>query len=148
MAATGSTAVDDVVPTVATTAQAPERSSKSGRSAYAPSTGVCRTSSSSSRAAFSVEECVCSEQTTTRLPGAAARAAASAVTRPAEAPSSMCPCIGSGSPSSCRSQSSVTSSSSCSAGEARQRMPTWLRPAIRSSARIPGAAAVEPKYAK
>ncbi len=92
-----------------------------------------------------VDECVCSEQTTTLRSGAAARAAVSAVISPDEAVSSMCPWSGSGRPSSCRSQSSVTSSSSCSAGEARQRIPTWLSPAIRSSARIPGSAAVVAK---
>ena len=47
-----------------------------------------------------------------------------------------------GRPSSCASQSSVTSSSSCSAGEVRQRIPIWFRPAMSSSARIPGSEAV------
>ena len=112
------------------------------------STGDARTSSSSRRAAFAVDECVCSEHTTTLRSGAAARAAASAVIRPDDAVSSIWPCIGSGRPSSWRNQSSVTSSSSCSAGDALQRMPTWLRPAIRSSARMPGSAAVVAKYAK
>ena len=111
-------------PTVATTAQASERSSSSGRSAKPSSTGARRTSSSSRRAAFAVDEWVCSEQTTTRRSGWAARAAASAVIRPDDAVSSRWPCNGSGRPSSWRSQSSVSSSSSCNAGEARQRIPT------------------------
>ena len=141
IAAIGSTAADEVVPTVATTAQASVRSSSSGRIANSASAGVALISSSSSRAAFAVDECVCSEQTTTFRSGRAARAAASAVIRPDEALSSMWPCNGSGKPTSCRNQSSDSSSSSCKAGEARQRMPTWLSAAASSSARIPGAAA-------
>ena len=54
----------------------------------------------------------------------------------------------SGSPSRSASQASVTSSSSWSAGEVRQRIPTWFSPAASSSARIPGSEPVEGKYAK
>ena len=64
------------------------------------------------------------------------RAAASAASVHVDAVSSMCPCQPPGSPSSCASQSSVTSSSSCSAGDVRQRIPTWLSAAASSSARI------------
>ena len=46
----------------------------------------------------------------------------------------------SGRPTSCRSQSTVSSSSSWSAGDVRQRIPTWLSPAMRSSASTPGSA--------
>ena len=91
---------------------------------------------------------MCSEQTTTRLPGDAARAAASAVISPVEAVSSIWPWRPSGRPSRSASQASVTSSSSWSAGEARQRIPTWFSAATRSSARIPGSEAVVAKYAK
>ena len=56
---------------------------------------------------------MCSEQTTILRSGLAARAAASAVIRPDDAVSSMWPCSSPGRPSSCRSQSRVTSSSSC-----------------------------------
>ena len=63
--ATGSTEVDDVVPTVATTAHASVRSSASGRSRNASSAGVFRTSSPRSLHALSTDECACSEQTTT-----------------------------------------------------------------------------------
>ena len=123
----------------------PLRSSASGRSRNASSTGVARASRPRSRHAFSTEECACSEQTTTRASGLAPRAAASAAIVPVDAVSSRWPCRPAGSPSSCASQSSVSSSSSCSAGEVRQRIPTWFRPAISSSARMPGS---EPVFAK
>jgi hypothetical protein len=42
----------------------------------------------------------------------------------------------------------VRSSSSVDAGEARQRIATWLTVAARSSARMPGSDAVVAKYAK
>ena len=105
-------------------------------------------SSSSSFAALSAAECACSEQRTTRRPGRAARATASADSTPVEAVSSMWPWSSAGSPRSCASHSSDTSSSSWSAGEVRQRIPTWLSAAIRSSARTPGSEAVVAKYAK
>ena len=135
VASTGSTELVEVVPAVATTAQASSRSSASARILNASSTGARRASSSSSRHAFATDECACSEATTTRAPGFACRAAASATIVHVEAVSSMWPCRPSGSPSSCASQSSVTSSSSCSAGEVRQRIPTWFNPALSSSAR-------------
>ena len=102
--ATGSTEVVDVVPTVATTAQAPSRSRRSGRMRNASSTGTRRSSSPSICAALSIDECVCSEQTTTRRSGIASRAAASAVSVAIDAVSSMWPCQLAGRPSSCASQ--------------------------------------------
>ena len=68
------------------------RSSASGRRRNSSSTGVVRGSSSSRRHAFSTDECACSEQTTTRAPGLAWRAAASAVIVAVEAVSSIWPC--------------------------------------------------------
>ena len=68
----------------------------------------------------------------------AARAAITAARTPVDAVSSMCPSNSGGSPTSCRSQSQVSSSSSCNTGDVRQRIPTWLRPATRSSASTPG----------
>ena len=86
---TGSTEVVDVVPTVATTAHASVVSTRSARMRYASSTGTRRSSSSSTRAALSIDECVCSLQTTTRRSGITARAAASAVSVAVDAVSSM-----------------------------------------------------------
>ena len=69
------------------------------------------------------------------------RATTTAASTPVEAVSSMWPVNPSGRPTSCRNQSSVSSSSSCSAGDVRQRIPTWLSPAMSSSASTPGSAA-------
>jgi hypothetical protein len=55
-----------------------------------------------------------------------------------DAVSSMWPCQPSGSPSSCRTQSTTRSSSSVDAGDARQTMATWFSAAAMSSARMPG----------
>ena len=63
----------------------------SGRIRKLSSTGTFRSSSSSSFAALSTDECACSEQTTARRPGRSARAAASADERPVDAVSSMWP---------------------------------------------------------
>jgi hypothetical protein len=52
---------------------------------------------------LSIDECVCSEQTTTRRSGSAARAAASADSVAIDAVSSMWPCHSDGRPSSCPS---------------------------------------------
>ena len=93
------------------------------------------------RAALSTDECACSEQTTTLRP-VTCRAAISAASVDVEAVSSMCPCQPSGSPSSCRTQSTVRSSSSVEAGEARQRIAFCCIAAASSSARIPGSDAV------
>ncbi len=142
IAGTGSTEVVEVVPTVATTAHAPDRSSVSTRIRNAASTGSLRTSSPAMRQAFSTEECACSEHTTTRRPGAASRAATSAAKVEVEAVSSMCPCQPSGRPSSCATQSTTCSSSSVSAGDVRHRNPTLLSVAAISSARMPGSSAV------
>ncbi len=144
MPGTGSTDATEVVPTVATTTAAPVRSSASRRSRYSSSVGTCRTSIPRIRAAFSTEECACSEQTTRRLP-VASRAAASAASVDVEAVSSMWPCQPEGRPSSCASQSRATSSSSVEAGAVRQRKPTEFRVAASSSARIPGSDAVAGK---
>ena len=78
--------------------------------------------------------------TRTRRSGCSARARSPARRTCSSTP---CPRCGPRSPSreadaAGASQSSVTSSSSCSAGDVRQRIPTWLRPAIRSSASTPG----------
>ncbi len=73
-------------------------------------------------------------------PGWRERATIAAASTPVEAVSSMWPANSSGRPTSCRSQSTVTSSSSWSAGDVRQRIPTWLSPAMRSSASTPGSA--------
>ena len=99
------------------------------------------------RASFSTEECACSEQTTTFRP-VASRAVISAASVDVDAVSSMWPCQPSGSPSSCRTQSTVRSSSSVDAGDARQFSATWFRVAAISSARMPGSDAVTAKYAK
>jgi hypothetical protein len=74
--------------------------------------------------------------------------AISAASVEVDAVSSMWPCHPSGSPSSCRTQSTVRSSSSVDAGDARQRIATWFSVAASSSARIPGSDAVTAKYAK
>ena len=101
----------------------------------------------SMRAAFSTAECACSEQTTALRP-VMCRAATSAASVDVDAVSSMCPCQPSGSPSSCRTQSTMRSSSSVDAGDARQRIAFWFIAAASSSARIPGSDAVIAKYAK
>jgi hypothetical protein len=62
-----------------------------------------------------------------------------------EAVSLITPCSPTGSPSNCRSQSSVTSSSSVAAGPLRQSMAFTLSAAISDSARIPGPEPVIPK---
>ena len=125
IAGTGSTEVVDVVPTVATTAQAPARSSASARIRYAASTGTLRSSSPAMRQAFSTEECACSEQTTTRRPGARL---ARRDERGEGRRSRPCPRCARASRRAGRaagaSQSSATSSSSVSAGPVRQRKPT------------------------
>ena len=99
------------------------------------------------RAPFSTDECACSEQTTTFRP-VTCRAAISAASVEVDAVSSMCPCQPSGSPSSCRTQSTTRSSSSVDAGDARQSSATWFIVAASSSARMPGSDAVTAKYAK
>ena len=76
------------------------------------------------------------------------RAAISAASVEVDAVSSMCPCQPSGSPSSCRTQSTVRSSSSVDAGDACHRIATWFIVAASSSARMPGSDAVMAKYAK
>ncbi len=111
----------------------------------ASSTGIRRTSSPRTCAALSIDECVCSEQTTTRLSGSAVRAAASAVSVAIDAVSSIWPCQVAGRPRSCASQPMTCSSSSASAGPVRQRMPTWLSVAVSNSARIAGS---EPVFGK
>ena len=137
--------MDEVVPTVATKAHAPESSCRSFvRIRNSESTGTFCTASPSSLAAFSTDECACSEHSTTR-PGNACRAAARAARVEVDAVSSMCPCHSRGSPSSWASQSIVTTSSSVAAGEARQRIWVTFRVAASSSARIPGS---EPVVAK
>ncbi len=98
----------------------------------------------SMRAAFSTDECACSEQTTTLRP-VTCRAAMSAASVAVDAVSSMWPCQPSGSPSSCRTQSTVRSSSSVDAGEARQVIATCCIVAASSSARMPGSDAVTAK---
>ena len=109
--------------------------------------GSSLVSSPSIRAAFSTDECACSEQRT-REPPVTCRAAMSAASVEVDAESSMWPCHPPGSPSSWRSQSSVSSSSSVEAGEVRQMNATWLRVAASSSARIAGSAAEMAKYPK
>ena len=94
------------------------------------------------RQAFSTDECACSEQITARRSGTASRAATSAAKVEVEAVSSMCPCQPGGSPSSCASQSSTTTSSSVRAGLVRHRKPTWFRAAAIISARMAGSEAV------
>ncbi len=138
IAGAGSIEEELVVPIVATTAQASSRSSNSGRSRKSWSTGTFRTSNSRIRAALSTDECACSEHTTTRSSGRSERATARASIVFVDALSPMWPLNDSGNPNSWRSQSMVTSSSSCSAGDVRQRIPTWLSAADSSSARIPG----------
>src|SRR5436190_11749987 len=64
---TGSTEANEVVPTVATTA-ATSSSGTSPCMRCSPSASTLRSSRSSIRAAFSTEECACSEQTTTFRP--------------------------------------------------------------------------------
>ena len=135
--APGSTDANDVVPTVATTAATSSSSSTSARMRSSSSTGTLRSSIPSMRAAFSTDECACSEQTTTLRP-VTWRAAISAASVDVDAVSSMWPCQPSGRPSSCRTQSTVRSSSSVDAGDARQRSATWFSVAASSSARIPG----------
>jgi len=137
-----------VVPTVAMTAHASCGSRRSGRSRNSSSAGTFRSSRSRRRAALSATECACSEHTSTRRSGWRERATIVAASTPVDAVSSMCPRNSSGSPTSCRSQSTVSSSSSWSAGEVRQRIPTWFRPAMRSSASTPGSEPVVAKYAK
>jgi hypothetical protein len=51
-------------------------------------------------------------------------------------------------PSSCRTQSTATSSSSVAAGEVRQSIAFTFRAAVRNSARIPGSLPEIAKYAK
>ena len=105
----------------------------------APSRASARPSRSRSAA--------CSEATTTLRP-VVCRAAISAASVDVDAVSSMWPCQPSGSPSSCRTQSTTRSSSSVDAGEARQRIATWFSVAASSSARIPGSEAVVANQAK
>jgi hypothetical protein len=93
-----------------------------------------------SRAALSIEECACSEQSTVPF-GRRWRAAVSAASVEVEAVSSMWPCRPSGRPRSCRTQSRTSSSSSVAAGDVRQSMPFTFRAAMRNSARIPGSVA-------
>ena len=89
---TGSTDVVEVVPTAATTAQASLRSSPSTRMRKASSTGAWRISRPRMRQARSMDECACSEATTTRRSGSAVRAAHSAASVEVDAESSMWPC--------------------------------------------------------
>ena len=70
------------------------------------SAGTLRSSIPSIRAAFSTDECACSEQATAFRP-VTWRAAISAASVDVEAVSSMCPCQPSGRPSSCRAQSAA-----------------------------------------
>ena len=113
------------------------------------STGTLRSSSSRSFAALSTDGVrVLASRRRRGGRAAALRATASATSVLVEAVSSMCPCSPAGSPRSCASQSSVTSSSSWSAGDVRQRIPTWFSPAMRISARTPGSEPVVAKYAK
>ena len=111
----------------------------------ASSAGALRTSMPSMRAAFSTDECACSEQTTTLRPGRSPGRAASAASVEVEAVSSMCPCQPGGRPSSWATQSRTVTSSSVEAGEVRQRIATEFSVAASSSARIPGS---EPVTAK
>ena len=129
---------------MATTIAASLTSTWSTRIRKSPSTGAFRSSIRSIRAALSTEEWACSEQTTTFLP-VTCFATMHVASVDVDAVSSMCPCHPSGRPSSCASQSIVSSSSSVRAGEVRQRKPTLFSVATSSSARIPGSDAVVAK---
>ena len=120
-----------VVPIVARTRHASSSPSSSGRIRNASSVGTFRSSRPSSRAAFSPTECACSEQTRTRRSGRSERATIAAVSTPVEAVSSMWPrellrearrAAAASRPSAPRAPGAP--------GEVRQRIPTWLSPAI------------------
>ena len=86
---------------------------------------------------MSIEECACSEQRIEPA-GRRCRAAVNAASVDVDAVSSMWPCKPSGKPSSCRTQSTATSSSSVAAGEVRQSIAFTFSAAVKNSARIPG----------
>ena len=115
---------------------------------YASSTGTRRSSSSSTRAALSIDECVCSVQTTTRRSGIAARAAASAVSVAIDAVSSMWPCHSAGQAEQLPEPRRRPLLELGERGPVRQRIPTWFSAIVSNSARIAGSEAVFGKYAR
>ena len=106
---------------------------------YASSTGTRRSSSSSTRAALSIDECVCSLQTTTRRSGMTARAAASAVSVAVDAVSSMCAVpLARQAEQLAEPRRRRAPRAPRAPGDVRQRMPTWFSATASSSARIAG----------
>ncbi len=116
----------------------------SARIRNSSSVGTLRSFIPSIRAAFSTDECACSEQTTVERP-VASRAAMIEARVEVEALSSMWPCQPLGRPSRSATQSSTTPSSSVEAGAVRHRMATELSVAASSSARIAGSEALVAK---
>ena len=106
----------------------------------ASSAGTLRSSSPSMRAAFSTDECACSEQTTTLRP-VAWRAAISAASVEVDAVSSMWPCQPAREAEQLGDPVEHVTSSSVEAGAVRQRIATGFSVAASSSARMPGSAA-------
>ena len=93
-------------------------------------------------AALSIDECVCSEQTTTRRSGiAVARSHERGQRRDRRRVLDVAVPARRADRAAAASQSVTCSSSSVSAGPVRQRMPTWLSVAVSSSARIAGSGA-------
>ena len=133
-----------MVPTVATTIAASDRSSPSARMRYSPSEGTVRSSIPSIRAPFSSAECACSEPTATLRP-VTWRAAIMAASVEVEAASSIWPCQPPERPSSCATQSVTTPSSSVEAGDVRHRNATGFSAAASISARIAGREALAAK---
>ena len=121
----------------------------SGRMRNSSSTGTLRSSSPSIRAAFSTDECACSEQTTTRASGCTCARPRARASVDVDAVSSMCPCQPSGQPEQLpRASRRRAARARSTPGEARQRIATWFSVAASSSARIAGSDAVIAKYAK
>jgi hypothetical protein len=142
-AGTGSTEAVEVVPTVATTIAASDRSSPSARMRY---------SSSGHRAQLHAQHPRALLERRVRVLGADGdvapvtwRAAISAASVEVEAASSMWPCQPPGRPSSCATQSVTTPSSSVEAGEVRHRNATGFSAAASISARIAGREALAAK---
>ena len=174
MPATGSTEVDDDVPTVATMAMGRLPAARSAAmAASSASTCISNRSLTGTRTraarprprvmhAFSMELCA-SVDAYTRSPGtsgrpvrpaaatsnpAACRAPASAMSDEVDAVSVSRPSNASGRPNACRSQSTTTCSSSVPIGDVRHSIGFWPSAAVSISPRIPGPEAVVAKYAK
>ena len=117
---------------------------------YASSTGTRRSSSSSTRAALSIDECVCSradDDAAVRHRARAPRRARSASRRRGVLDVPV-PLRAAGRAAAPSQPSRRAPRARRAPGDVRQRMPTWFSATVSSSARIAGSEPVFAKYAK